>query len=177
MSFDKLIDLFVEFIGLFQFWTYIDEYEAGVVLRFGRYNRTIGPGWRWLWPLGVERHMVENVKPDTMMLGIQSLHTSDDYAINIQYSIQWEVFDVRAFLLDVEGGREAITDVAADHVSDFVQVNKWKDVSHPNFKKALKAPINRQIKKWGARVLWVRQHDCSASEAKRYWHEGIEIQA
>ena len=35
---DRLIDLITDFIGLFQIYTFIDEYERGVVLRFGRYN-------------------------------------------------------------------------------------------------------------------------------------------
>ena len=50
--FNKLIDLLITFIGLFQCWTYVPPYERGVILRRGLLNRVIGPGWQWLWPVG-----------------------------------------------------------------------------------------------------------------------------
>lgn len=61
---DRLIDLLVEFVELFQCFVYIDEFEEAVVLRAGRYNRTIGPGFHWIIPFNIEDLIDVNIKPE-----------------------------------------------------------------------------------------------------------------
>ena len=75
------MQIFFEFIwsilGLFQFWTIVDQYERGVVLRLGKYLRTIEPGFHWLLPLGIDRAILHEVILTTRQLDEQSLTTYD----------------------------------------------------------------------------------------------------
>ena len=98
--FDRLIDLIVEFIELFQVVVFINHYEEGVVLRRGKFHRVVKPGWRLIQPAGQDEVMVVNVKPEPMYLDVQSLHTKDDYPTNIQVGIIWRVTDAKAFLIE-----------------------------------------------------------------------------
>lgn len=171
---DRLFDLIVQFIGLFQLYTFIDEYEEGVVLRFGKYNRTVGPGWRWVLPLNFETVLVDNIVPTTAELGAQSLHTSDGHHVNIQGVLLWRIKDIRKVLLDVEDADDALMDAATGYISEMVAGHTWDEIRSPNFAKTLKSNIQEQARKWGIQVMKVYISDCSKTRAIRLWHEGLD---
>jgi regulator of protease activity HflC (stomatin/prohibitin superfamily) len=171
---DRLVDLFVEFFALFQIYVFIDEYERGVVLRCGKYHRTIGPGLRWIVPFGFEQVLYDNVVPTTTNLGVQSLHTRDDKHINIQCGLLWKITDIKKILLEVEDADDVLTDAATGQLSDMVADNDWDSIRQPDFAKRLKSRIQGQAREWGIRVMRVYISDCSRTRAIRLWHEGLD---
>ncbi len=171
---DRLIDVIVEFVGLFQIYTFIDQYEEGVVLRFGKFNRIAEPGWLWILPLNFETVLVDNVVPTTTELGVQSLHTSDGHHINIQGVLFWKITDIRKVLLDVEDADDALTDAATGYISEMVADHTWDEIRSSQFVKQLKSKIQEQAREWGIKVMKVYISDCSKTRAIRMWHEGWE---
>ena len=171
---DRLIDLIVEFVGLFQIYTFIDQYEEGVVLRCGKYHRTVGPGWCWVLPMNLESVLTDNVVPTTIELGVQSLHTSDDKHINIQGVLLWKISDIRKVLLEVEDADDALMDAASGYITDMVESHTWEEIRSMEFAKHLKSSIQEQARVWGIRVMRVYISDCSKTRAIRMWHEGLE---
>ncbi len=172
--FDRLFDLIIEFVGLFQIYTFIDEYEEGVVLRCGKFHRVVGPGFQWVLPFNFEEILVENVVPTTTELGVQSLHTSDNYHINIQGVLLWKITDIRKILLDVEDADDALSDAATGYISEMVAEHTWEEIRCSTFPKRLKSNIQEQAREWGIRVMKVYISDCSKSRAIRLWHEGLD---
>ena len=172
--FNKLIDMLVQFIGLFQCWTYIDPFEEALIIRAGNFNRWHGPGWCWIWPLGVEDVIAENVKPEPGVLGVQSLHSSDGYAVNIGVGCEYEIFDLKAHTLDFEDSYMTNCLLAAGIISDMVQANKFNDIDN-DLVKSLRTKINRKINKRGGRFTEMALSDLSNGGATRYWHEGIDL--
>jgi len=172
--FDKLIDLIVKFITLFQCWTYIDPFEETLVIRAGKFHRWRGPGWCWLWPAGFEDVITANVRPEPIQLEVQSLHTADDFAVNINVGIEYEIVDIKVHELDFDETATTNCMVIADIVTDMVQNNKFKDIDG-GLVSGLKSKINRKIKKRGARITSAWLQDMSNGAAVRYWHEGIEL--
>ena len=172
---DRLIDLIIEFLELFQVFFFVDEFEEGVVLRQGRFNRTVGPGFRWIIPLAQEDVIVVNVKPEPMWLDVQSVHTKDDYGSNIQVGIIWRVIDVKTFIIDNEDTEDMVAMLCSGVVWSSVQSCKWTDVRDPGYPHTLKAPMNREVRKRGAEISKVVIQDFAAGDANRIWHEGIDI--
>jgi len=170
----KWIELLIRFVGLFQCWTYIHPYEETIILRRGLFHRHRGPGWRWLWPAGYESNIAENVKPEPVQLEVQSLHSSDDYAVNICVGMEYEIVDLKTHTLDFEESQATNTMVAAGVVANMVQKNKFNDINDALVKNQ-RAAINRKIKKRGAHITEIVLTDLSSGPAARYWHEGIEI--
>ena len=173
--FDKLIDVLIQFIQLFQVYTFVDHYERGVILRCGKFKRQVKPGFRWLIPFGVERIISTNVKPEPMTFGIQSLHTADGYAVNIQTAIVFSVTDEKQYLLEVEHPNSVIAASCTGIIADRVQSTNWSDITTPKFPTSLKPAMNRRAQKCGCEIIAVYVQDCSAGEAKKYWHEGIQL--
>lgn len=172
---DKLIDLIIQFIQLFQIYTFVDQYERGVVLRCGKYHRTLEPGIRWMLPFEFERVITTNVKPEPCGFGIQSLHTSDGYAVNIQMGVIFNVEDVKQYLLEIEKPDTVIAVACSGLVADRIQGSSWDDIASPAFVKSLKPGMNRIAKRCGCRITDVYIQDCSSGEAMKYWHEGINV--
>lgn len=172
--FDRLIDLIVKFITLFQCWTYIDPFEETLVIRAGKFHRHRGPGWCWLWPLGYESNIAENVKPEPVSLDIQSLHTSDHYAVNISVGAEYEIFDLKAHTLDFEESHATNCMIAAGVITKMVQQSKFSELND-DLVKSLRSTINRKIKKRGGRFTELALQNLSNGAAVRYWHEGIDL--
>ncbi len=172
---DRLIDLIIEFLELFQVFFFVDEFEEGVVLRQGRFHRTVGPGFRWIAPLAQEDVIVVNVKPEPMWLDVQSIHTNDNYGVNIQVGIIWRVTDVKTFLVDNEDTESMVAMLCSGVVWSSVQGCKWTDVCDTGYPSTLRAPMNRKVRKRGAEIDEVIIQDFANGGANRIWHEGIDI--
>lgn len=172
--FDRLIDVIIKFIGLARVWFYVDPFEEALIIRAGKFHRKRGPGWWLIIPLGVEECIVENVKPEPIFFEVQSLHTSNDYAMNIGVGAEYEIIDLKAHTLDFENSATTNVIVAAGVITEMVQTNKFNEITGELVKKQL-TKINSRIKKRGARLTGIWLQDASNGQASRYWHEGIEL--
>lgn len=173
--FDRLIDVLLEFIGLFQCWVYVDEFEKGVVLRAGEFHRTIDPGMRWIIPIAIEKVLVENSMPDPMYLDLQSLETADGYTCNIQIGIIWRITDIELFTIRNENTEDMVGMLCSGIVSRSVTASKWTDIRDPGYAGTLKAGMNRKVRKRGAEIDEIVVQDFAHGRADRLWHEGISL--
>ena len=96
------------FTGIYQ----VNEQERAVVLRFGTFHRYEEPGFRIRLPNPIERHIVVPVNTEirTEIGGTNAANlmlTGDENIIDIDFVINWRVFEPRDYLfnvVDVEGG-------------------------------------------------------------------------
>lgn len=96
--------------------------EAGVVLRFGQYNRTVGPGPHYALPVPIETvykpqvtrvlrsevgyrsagesstYQKGQVRP---ILAEASMLTGDENIVNVQFSVQYRIADPVAYLFNI----------------------------------------------------------------------------
>ena len=173
--FDRLIDLVIQFIELFQIFVFVNHYEEGVVLRRGKFHRVVKPGLRLVQPAGQDEVLVANVKPEPMYLDVQSLHTADDYAANIQVGIIWRITDIKTFLLENDETEDIVGMLCSGVVSKSVVGNKWTALRKDSYADSLRAPMNRKVRKRGAEIDEVVVQDFAAGHASRIWHEGIAL--
>jgi len=171
----RLIDLAIEFVELFQVFVYVDHFEEAVVLRMGKYSRTIGPGFRWVWPLHIEDIISVNVKPEPLYLDPQSVHTQDDYLVNVQVGITFRVTDPRTYLLEYESTDAAIAMLVSGYVAEAIQRAKWAALRDRVWTKGLKARANRAARKRGAYIDELIIQDLASGSANRLWIEGVEL--
>ena len=92
----------------------VDPAEAGVVLRFGQYVRTTGPGPHWVPPLieSVEKVNVQVIRSQDIGFRTQGsssisvaheslMLTEDENIIDIKFAVQYRVKDPAHFLFNV----------------------------------------------------------------------------
>lgn len=165
--FDKFVDVFLSSLRFMQFMCVIRAYERGVVLRFGKFHREIGPGRHWMWPFMIEEVWTTNVVPETMKIGPQSLTSRDGKSVVITTVITFHVFDVRKFLLEVEGANHAIEDAAYGSVARAVMVNDWTERVRNEMAAILTAEVAEQAAQYGVGINAVQIADFTESTSVR----------
>lgn len=126
---DKLIDVVLGALRLFQFWVVIHQYERGVVMTFGRFKgRELGPGIHWRWPFGVDVVQYDNVVTRVHILNPQALTTRDGKTISVTAVITNNIRDIKKAMLEVEGVHHAIDDACCAAVGEHVAAMDWADL-------------------------------------------------
>lgn len=103
--------------GLFGFYQ-VNEQERGVVLRFGLYHDTVGPGLHWNPPL-VDKVIPVNVTGVRERSTTGTMLTEDLNMINVDLTVQYSIGDARDFALNVrdpESSLKQAADSALRHV-------------------------------------------------------------
>lgn len=99
----------------------VDEKERGVVLRFGEFHRVMNPGINfapWLVD-SVEREFVTEERQYTAEGDNSRMLTKDENLVQVPLTVQYNVKDVRDFVLNVNNPVETLeqaTDSAIRHV-------------------------------------------------------------
>ena len=118
-----LFQFLVSILGLFQFWTVVDQFEQGVILRLGKFNRIIKPGLHWLLPLGIDHAMTHEVILTARETQEQSLTTKDGKKIVISMIISYILIDIKKILLEIEEAETVLENYAYGIVSELVTEN------------------------------------------------------
>ncbi|MFP5383856.1 MAG: FtsH protease activity modulator HflK [Gammaproteobacteria bacterium] len=90
-------------MGIYRF----DQAEQGVVLRFGEYHDTAGPGLHWYPWIIDEVRRVNSGEIRKLPLQAQMI-TAEQNLVEIQLTVQYRVGDARAYLLRVGNAEEIL---------------------------------------------------------------------
>ena len=115
----------------------VDQAEEAVVLRFGNYNRTVGPGLNFKLPFNIERNYnvptqrIQNMSFGfrTAEAGINTRFSDVDYPeesimltgdlniIDVEWIIQYRIVDPQAWLFNVSNQEKTIRDISQSVVN------------------------------------------------------------
>lgn len=157
--FDRIFQIVSEFAHLFRVIAVCHPYERAVVLRMGRYHRTLDPGWHWVIPLRVEEVLYDTVTPRTTNLPFQTVTTADDAQVSTSAIVTWEVFDIRIFMLEAAEHQEAMLDTSLGLLARCIMTASWPELKSDAFHGVLVEGITRKAERWGIRVLDVQLSD------------------
>ena len=110
----------------------VDQTEQAVVLRFGKYVRTVGPGLQTKLPLGIEKNYnVETAVVKTLTFGYRAtdisgtslsgafvnsdesmMLTGDLNIVDVEWIVQYRINDPRKWLFNVEDKETTIRDIS-----------------------------------------------------------------
>ncbi len=118
----------------------VDQTEQAVVLRFGKYNRTVGPGLQTRLPFGIETsYTVPTQLVQTLTFGYRatdstgtSLRGASSYAeesvmltgdlniVNVEWIVQYRINNPEAWLFNVEDKETTIRDISQSVMNSLV---------------------------------------------------------
>ena len=118
----------------------VDQTQEAVVLRFGQYHRTVGPGLQFKVPFGIERNY--NVPTQVIQSmqfgfrvdqpGVNTIRSDVDYPeesimltgdlniIDVEWIIQYRITDPRDWLFNVQNQGKTIRDISQSAVNRLV---------------------------------------------------------
>lgn len=163
---DRLFDLLASWISALSPCTIVYAYEQAVRLRFGRYKSTLGPGLHWQIPL-VDHILSVTTVTNTLRLMDQNLTTKDGTDMAVSGIVTFRVTDPKVFLLEVEGGGEAIADTTYAAVAEWVSSQDRATVVNPENWSKLESKVRRAAKAYGIDVLRFSFADQTRAKALR----------
>ncbi|MEO6968579.1 MAG: FtsH protease activity modulator HflK [Rhodanobacteraceae bacterium] len=89
-------------------WTLIDARDAGVVLRFGSYQRTLGPGLHARLPQPFAQVLTVDVGRARTVSDQMRMMTRDEQVALVDFYVQYKVTDPRKFLFAVRAPEDAM---------------------------------------------------------------------
>jgi regulator of protease activity HflC (stomatin/prohibitin superfamily) len=164
---DRLLQFIIDFARFFIFWTVIDEYERGILLRLGTYRRNFEPGFHWAIPFGIDRIMVDNVVTRTTDLTPQSLTTKDNKTVSARVVVTSNIRDIKKALLEVEGMDHALTDSCAAAVGEYVRSLTWEELRSDASVETLTKLCRKNAWRYGVEIERVQLADLSISRVIR----------
>ena len=96
----------------------VDEQEQAVILRFGKYHHTVGPGLNLYFP-PIDRKFQENVTRERAYSKQGQMLTEDENIIEVPLTVQYRVSNLQEFVLNVDQPEVSLqhaTDSALRHV-------------------------------------------------------------
>ena len=130
----------VGLILVFSSFFVVDQKEEAVVLNLGKFSRMVGPGLHFQLPFGVEtnynvptqRILKEEFGFRTTRAGIVSEYSSGDYSdesimltgdlniVDVEWIIQYQITDARAWLFGVDNQEKTIRDISQSVINMLV---------------------------------------------------------
>lgn len=96
----------------------LDEQEQAVILRFGKYHETVGPGLNIYFP-PMDRKFEQNVTRERAYTRQGPMLTEDENIIEVPLTVQYKISDLEAYVLNVDGPERSLqeaTESALRHV-------------------------------------------------------------
>lgn len=165
--FDKLVEFVIDSIKLFRVFIVIQEYEKGVVLRFGRYRKVAEPGLQWVIPFGVDEVFSSPAFIQTMKIGPQSLVTHDGKQVVVSALVTHFVEDHKKHLLTISGGEQAIEDTAYGVLARFVMEQDWDALHAVDASRELTTKMRQATDDYGVKVKRAQIIDLTISRSIR----------
>jgi membrane protease subunit HflK len=159
MGLDKVLEFLVQWFWNIVPFFVVKQWEEGIVLRLGKYHRTIGPGFHLKWPVGIEEEYTENVNTVTKNIAVQSLTTQDGVRVNIGMVVTANIEDIKASFLNVEGAEDAILDVVYGGVGTMVKTETWEQLMDPEWENRITIKCRRAAKKYGWYIQQIQVSD------------------
>ncbi len=115
--------------------------QVGVVMRFGAFNRTDGPGLHYHVPYPIEDVLLPNVtSQNEIQIGFRNggrvdgagstepeesmMLTQDENIINVEFAVFWRVSDIQKFLFEIRAPEATIKMAAESAMREVIGQNK-----------------------------------------------------
>lgn len=104
----------------------VDEQEQAVILRFGKYHETVGPGLNIYFP-PIDKKFQENVTRERAYSKQGQMLTEDENIVEVPLTVQYKVSNLQDFVLNVdqpEVSLQQATESALRHVAGSTTMDK-----------------------------------------------------
>jgi len=146
---DKLIDIITSAWREVVPYVIVEQWNAGVHLRFGRYHRSLGPGLWFKIPV-VDSVIETAVITQSVNLPAQTLTTADEKGIVLKALIRYKVVDVQTFMLGVMHANDVLVDTTMGIIRDIIEDTEWSELAGVD--EAITEEVAEFVGRWGIEV-------------------------
>ena len=139
-----------------------NEWEEAMVLRFGQYQRMVGPGLYWLIPF-VERSIVRSKQTRAVGIEKQSVITKDNVTVSIDAVSFIKINDVKASIINVSDVFSVFKQYAQTTLRNIVGVKDLDELLSNRHEVAqeIQKDLESVVNHWGIDVERLELQDIS----------------
>lgn len=143
----------------------IDEYERGVLFSFGKYKKTLTPGWKIVLPI-IQSYKKVDIRTKVVDVPEQDAITRDNVSIRINAVVYYKIFDASMAILEVENFYYAVSQLAQTTMRNAVGEVSLDELLSEREKISQKICeiIDKATDPWGIKVENVELKDVSLPE-------------
>ncbi|MBO5413137.1 MAG: slipin family protein [Clostridia bacterium] len=97
----------------------INEYERGILFRFGKFAKILKPGWHLVFPI-IHSYKKVDIRTKTVDVPEQEAITRDNVSIKINAVLYYKVFDAAKSVLAVQNFNYAVSQLAQTTMRNIV---------------------------------------------------------
>ena len=172
--FDKLIEFLLNIVEDILPFFVVKPFEESVILRFGRYHKTLTAGFYWKIPF-VDNPMKAYTVTTTLTIPSQSITTKDEKQLVVKAIVKYNVDDIKAFILEVYDAKDAISDTAQAIIKEQITTRNWEECNNLKLDNDITIKLRREVKKWGINVDKVTLTDIGIIKSIRLFNETESI--
>lgn len=143
----------------------VDEYERGIKFTFGKYSKTMDPGWSLVLPI-FQSYKKIDIRTKAVDVPEQDAITKDNVSIRINAVIYYKIFDASKAILEVENFYYAVSQLAQTTMRNAVGEVSLDELLSEREKISQKICdiIDKATDPWGIKVENVELKDVSLPE-------------
>lgn len=144
------------------------EYKRGIKFRFGRYIKTLKPGFRWIIPV-VETIQIVDIRVITINILSQEVMTSDNVPCSIDGVLFFKINDPEKAVLEVEQYGFAITQLAQAALRDVCGKVELDTIlsKREEIGQNIREIVDSETDDWGIKIIDVKIKDIQLPENMR----------
>jgi len=147
----------------------VDAQERAVVLRFGKYLQTTGPGYNWHVPWPIDRKIIVNVSKQNSITDDATMLTADTNLVEVKSAVQYIQPNPVKFLFAVRDPRETLEQVSESAMREAIgQASLDRALAFdPTITEHAKALLKETLDKYdlGIQILSVNLTDVNVPDA------------
>ncbi|AZJ35865.1 slipin family protein [Tenacibaculum singaporense] len=146
----------------------IFEYKRAIKFRFGKYIKTLNPGFRWIIPF-IETIQIVDIRVITFNIDSQEVMTEDNVPCSIDGVVFFKINDPERAVLEVEEYKFAITQLAQAALRDVCGKVELDTIlsKREEMGKNIKEIVELETKEWGIEIIDVKIKDIQLPENMR----------
>lgn len=146
----------------------IFEYKRALKFRFGKYIKTLEPGFRWIIPF-VETIQIVDIRVITINVVSQEVMTEDNVPCSIDGVVFFKINNPEKAVLEVEEYTFAITQLAQAALRDVCGKVELDTIlsKREEMGKNIKAIVEQETSEWGIVIIDVKIKDIQLPENMR----------
>jgi regulator of protease activity HflC (stomatin/prohibitin superfamily) len=143
----------------------VNQYEKGLKFMFGKFHKTMNPGWRIVLPV-IQSYQKVDLRTKAVDVPDQNAITKDNVPVNVNAVIYYKVADAEKAILEIENFRYAIMQYAQTTMRNVVGEVTLDELLASRDKVAdrIEVLVETVSKSWGLEVSSVELKDVKLPE-------------
>lgn len=144
------------------------EYKRAIKFRFGKYIKTLQPGFRWIIPF-IETIQIVDIRVITFNIDSQEVMTEDNVPFSIDGVVFFKIVNPEKAVLEVEEYKFAITQLAQAALRDVCGKVELDTIlsKREEMGKNIKDIVEKETQDWGIEISDVKIKDIQLPENMR----------